>query len=142
MPKLSEKSELGLKVITEMMGQKFGEEYRKNVEAGGFGATLGIFGLEHSFADVWARPGMERKHRSLTLIGALIALRQPSELRNHIRIGLNNGLTMKDIEEALISLSPYVGLPAVSTALTVGIEVFRERGLSPEVKTAEERGLL
>ena len=142
MAKLSDKSELGLKVISEMMSREFGDAYRKNVEAGGFGATLGVFGLEHSFADVWARPGLERKQRSLVLLGALAALRQPSEFRNHVRIALNNGVTAEELEEVLISLSPYVGLPCVSTALTVAIEVLRERSQLPNVNTAEEQGLL
>ena len=142
MTKISDKSELGLKVIAEMMSPEFSAAMRDTVASGGFASTLARFGLEHSFADVWARDGMERKQRSLVLLGALIAMSQPAELRNHVRIGLNNGLTVREIEEVLITASPYVGLPCIATAITAVIEVLRERNLLPGVRTAEEKGLL
>jgi 4-carboxymuconolactone decarboxylase len=142
MEKLSKKSELGLAVIAEMMNPQFSDAMRQQVESGGFASTLARFGLEHSFADVWARDGLERKQRSLVILGAMIAMKQPAELRNHVNIALNNGLSVREIEEVLITASPYVGLPCIATATTVAVEVLRERGLLPGEKTAEERGLL
>ncbi|MEO5641515.1 MAG: carboxymuconolactone decarboxylase family protein [Sphingomicrobium sp.] len=141
MTDLSEKSELGLTVIGEMMSPQFADAMRGAATSGSFGATLARFGLEHSFADVWARDGMARKARSLVIIGALIAMRQPAELKNHVRIGLNNGLSVREIEEALITASPYVGLPCIALAATAVMEVLRERGLDATA-TAEEKGLL
>ena len=142
MDKLSEKSELGLAVIAEMMNPKFSDVMRQQVESGGFASTLARFGLEHSFADVWSRDGLERKQRSLVILGAMIAMKQPAELRNHVNIALNNGLSVREIEEVLITASPYVGLPCIATATTATVEVLRERGVLPGEKTAEERGLL
>jgi 4-carboxymuconolactone decarboxylase len=142
MEKLSKKSELGLAVIAEMMNPQFSDAMRQQVESGGFASTLARFGLEHSFADVWARDGMDRKQRSLVILGAMIAMKQPAELRNHVNIALNNGVSVREIEEVLITASPYVGLPCIATATTAAVEVLRERGLLPGEQTAEERGLL
>ena len=142
MKQISEKSERGLAVIAELLGPEFSRGMRDMLDSGEFGSTLAQFGLEHSFADVWAREGLERKQRSLVLIGALIAMRQPAELRNHIRIGLNNGLTAGEIEEALITASPYVGLPCIAMASTAVMEVLRERSLIGDTQSAEEKGLL
>ena len=85
---------------------------------------------------------MERKQRSLVILGAMIAMRQPAELRNHVHIALNNGVSVREIEEVLITASPYVGLPCIATAITVTIQVLRERGRLSGEKTAEEKGLL
>ena len=76
------------------------------------------------------------------MISTLIAQRQTSELRNHIRIAINNGLTPREIEEALIQTLPYIGFPAVASAMTAIIEVLRELGLDTATATSEERGLL
>ncbi|HEY6868866.1 MAG TPA: carboxymuconolactone decarboxylase family protein, partial [Novosphingobium sp.] len=64
------------------------------------------------------------------------------ELKNHIRIGLTNGLTVREIEEALIQTLPYVGFPAVAGATSAIVEVLREAGLDTQTRTAEERGML
>jgi len=98
--------------------------------------------IEHAFGDVWSRPGLEMKHRSAVVIAALIALRQSAELKNHVRFGLNNGLSVLELQEIIIQTLPYVGFPAISSALAAAVEVLRERGLAGEVRTAEESGLL
>jgi 4-carboxymuconolactone decarboxylase len=75
-------------------------------------------------------------------LGALIALRQTGELKNHVRAAINNGLTVKELEEALIQTTPYVGFPAVASATTAFVEVLQERGIDASAKSPEERGLL
>lgn len=139
---MDEKSERGLEVIGGMMGEKFSEGLRAAATSGKFGSAIAQMAIEYAFADVWGRPGLEKKQRSLVVIGVLIAQRQTSELKNHIRIGVANGLTAQDIEEVLIQALPYVGFPCVASATTVVIETLRELGLDPDARTAEERGLL
>jgi 4-carboxymuconolactone decarboxylase len=78
----------------------------------------------------------------LVVLSVLIAQRQAMELKNHVRIALNNGLTPREIEEALIQTLPYVGFPAAASAMTSIIEVLRERGIATDTQTSEERGLL
>ena len=65
-----------------------------------------------------------------------------AELRNHVRIGVTNGLTAKELEEVLIQAVPYAGFPAVASALTAVLETLRELGLDTASPTSEERGLL
>lgn len=135
-------TERGLRVFAEIVGEDKAAELRQGLQGTGFGASIAKLATDFAFGSVWAREGMERKQRSLVVIGVLIAQRQTLELKNHIRIGLTNGLSACEIEEALIQAIPYVGFPAVASATSAVVEVLRERGLDGQVRTAEERGLL
>ena len=73
---------------------------------------------------IWSRPGLARKSRSLLNIGILTAMRQPVELRLHIRVALRNGLTRKEISEAILHCSVYCGIPRAADARRVMCEVF------------------
>lgn len=142
MSELEPKSERGLAVISRMMGETFGAAMRQHATSGNFGADIARMALDYSFADSWGRDGLPNREKSIAVISALIAMRQPAELRNHVKIGVANGLTVADFESLLIQLSSYVGFPCIATATTAVIEALREVGLDPNVKTAEERGLL
>lgn len=139
---MTDLTEQGLKVFTEIMGPEPAQHLRRGLDSSDFGAAIGKLATDFAFGSVWARDGLERKHRSLVVIGVLIAQRQILELKNHIRIGLTNGLTVREIEEALIQTIPYVGFPAVASATSAIVEVLREKGLDTRTRTAEERGLL
>jgi 4-carboxymuconolactone decarboxylase len=76
------------------------------------------------FADVWARPGLSPRDRSLITVGALIALNRPDQLRSHLGRGLNNGLTKDEISETLTHLAFYAGWPNAISAAGVAREVF------------------
>ncbi|MDO7833425.1 carboxymuconolactone decarboxylase family protein [Sphingobium sp. HBC34] len=135
-------TERGLTLFAEIMGDQPAGQLRASLDGDDFGAAIGKLATDFAFGSVWAREGLERKQRSLVVIGVLIALRQMQELKNHIRIGLTNGLTVGEIEEALIQTIPYVGFPAAASATSAIIEVLRERNLATGSRTAEERGLL
>ncbi len=140
--KLDDKSEFGLSVIGDMMGPQFEAGLRASATSGKFGSAISQMAVNFAFADAWGRPGLERKQKSLIIISILIAQRQTAELKNHVKIGVANGLTVKDLEETLIQATPYVGFPCIASATTAVIEALREIGMDPDVKTAEERGLL
>lgn len=142
MTELGPKSEHGLATIGEMMGKTFEEGMRAHATSGKFGADIARMALDYSFSDSWGREGLSRREKSLVVIGALIALRQTAELRNHVKIGVANGLSVSDLESALVQACSYVGFPAIATATTAVIQALREAGLDPDAKTAEERGLL
>lgn len=135
-------TERGLAVFGELMGETARDAMAGGLENRGFGGDIGELACQFAFGAVWGRDGLERKHRSLVVLAVLIAQRQPGELKNHVRIALNNGLTPREIEEALIQTLPYVGFPAVASATTAIIEVLRERGIDTATQTSEERGLL
>lgn len=139
---LDEKAERGLAVIGGMMGEPFGQAMRTAATSDGFGSAIARLAVDYAFADVWGRDGLAKRDRSLVVIAILIAQGQTLELKNHVKIGVANGLTPGEIEEALIQAAPYVGFARISSALAATIEVLRELGLDTEARTAEERGLL
>ncbi|MGD9811525.1 MAG: carboxymuconolactone decarboxylase family protein [Sphingobium sp.] len=66
------------------------------------------------FGDVWSRPGLDRKTRSMLTIAMLIGMSRPDQLKNHINGALANGVTKEEIREILVHATIYVGLPAGS----------------------------
>jgi len=79
------------------------------------------------FRDLWLRPGLAPRDRSLVTISSLIASAQVAQLNGHIPIGMNNGLTQAEIAEALTHLTFYVGWPNVFSAMPVAKDVFEKR---------------
>ena len=143
MPILDEKQESGIAFITSMMGDAFGAAFRAAAEGDAFSSDVTRMAASWAFHDAWRHEGIGRKEKSIAIISALIALRQPLELKNHVKIGIANGLGARELEGLLIQLAPYVGFPCIATAQTAVIEAMREAGVSPEgVRTAEEKGLL
>jgi len=80
------------------------------------------------FRDLWLRPDLAPRDRSLATISALIANGQVAQLTGHIPIGMNNGLTQPEIAEAITHLAFYVGWPNVFSAMPVAKDVFEKRG--------------
>jgi 4-carboxymuconolactone decarboxylase len=79
------------------------------------------------FRDLWLRPDLVPRDRSLVTISALIANGQVAQLTGHIPIGMNNGLSQPEIAEAITHLAFYVGWPNVFSAMPVAKEVFEKR---------------
>ena len=92
---------------------------------GGVADELGDLSLDHVFAALWARPGLDRRSRSLVTLGALIALRASDELKIHFQIALNNGLTLEEIEEVIYHMSGYAGYPAALSARNLANQVLK-----------------
>lgn len=79
------------------------------------------------FGDVWARPGLSQRDRSLVTVSALIALNRPDQLRSHLARALDNGMSKEEISEALTHLAFYAGWPNAIGAAGVAREVFASR---------------
>ncbi len=79
------------------------------------------------FRDLWLRPGLAPRDRSLVTVSALIASGQFAQLTGHLNIGMNNGLTQTEIAEAITHLAFYVGWPNVFSAMPVAKDVFEKR---------------
>jgi 4-carboxymuconolactone decarboxylase len=135
-------TERGLQVFAEIMGEDAASGMKAAMASGEFGADIATLATDFAFGSVWGRSGLDRKQRSLVTIGILIAQRQTAELRNHVRIGVTNGLTARELEEVLIQAIPYAGFPAVASAMTAVLETLRELGMDTTSTTSEERGLL
>ena len=79
------------------------------------------------FGDVWARPGLSRRDRSLVTVSALIAMNRPDQLRSHLALARQNGLTQEELVEAITHLAFYAGWPSAVTAVAVAKEVFQQK---------------
>lgn len=132
--------EAGCAVVREMMGESALDALESHAAAGEYGSSAAELALESVFGSIWARPGLDRRSRSLVTLGILLAQGQQEELKNHVRIAINNGLSVQEVEEALMQGIPYSGFPAYSVASRAALEVLKELNLSSAV-SAEERGL-
>jgi len=79
------------------------------------------------FGDVWARPGLSQRDRSLITVAALVAMYRPEQLRAHLARARDNGLTQEELVEAITHLAFYGGWPSAVTAIGVAREVFQQR---------------
>lgn len=81
---------------------------------------------QYCWGDVWDRPGLSRKIRSMLTIAMLTALGREEELRLHIRASRNTGVTRDELKEVLLQTAVYAGVPAANSAFRVAQEVLNE----------------
>ncbi|HEU4389307.1 MAG TPA: carboxymuconolactone decarboxylase family protein [Blastocatellia bacterium] len=86
--------------------------------------------VEFLSGQVWSRPGLELRIKSLCTITALAALGRTQGLELNIRMALRNGATREEIIEALLHIAPYAGFPACWEALVSADRIFKEDGSS------------
>ena len=79
------------------------------------------------FGDVWARPQLARRDRSLVTVSALVAMDRPDQLRSHLALARENGVTEDELVEAITHLAFYAGWPSAMTAAGVAKEVFQKQ---------------
>ena len=117
----------GLKVRKEVLG----EEYVDNAinSADEFSQPLQEYLTAHAWAASWARPGLERKTRSMLNLAMLTALNRGHEFRIHVKGALNNGVTKEEIREILIQAAVYCGAPAAMDSFRIAKEVFKAEGI-------------
>ena len=79
------------------------------------------------FGDVWERPGLSKRDRSLITVATLVALYRTDQLRGHIGQALDNGVTQDEIGEVITHMAFYAGWPTAANAVRVAKEVFDSR---------------
>lgn len=82
------------------------------------------------YGDIWERPGLSKRDRSLVVLATLISTYRPEQLRGHLARALDNGVTKTEIAEIITHLAFYAGWPSSMTAAGIAREVFEERGLA------------
>ena len=86
------------------------------------------FITRYAWGDVWSRPGLSRAERSMITLAMLAALQDENELAMHVRAALRNGLTPEQIQEVLLQVAVYAGVPAANRAFAVAQRVLSEVG--------------
>jgi 4-carboxymuconolactone decarboxylase len=76
------------------------------------------------FGDIWERPGLSKRDRSVIVVTALIALNRSTELNFHLNKALENGVTKDELKEIITHLAFYCGWPSAMGAMGVAMEVF------------------
>ena len=79
------------------------------------------------FGDVWERPGLSKRDRSLATVSALIAMNRPDQLRPHLIRARENGVTEEELIETITHLAFYAGWPSAVTAINVAKDVFQKK---------------
>jgi 4-carboxymuconolactone decarboxylase len=121
----------GLAARREVLGDEHVE--RSLRDATDFSAPAQEFVTEFCWGDIWSRPGLDRRTRSLINLAMLTALNRKHEFRVHVRGAINNGVTTEEIQETLLQAIVYCGAPA-------GLEAFREAQSVLDELAAERDG--
>lgn len=111
----------GLAMRTRVMGEDFVARAFAGVTP--FTEPIQQYITRNAWGDVWQRPGLDLKTRSLITVAMLTAMGKQHELKGHVRGALNNGATPAEIQEVLLHASIYCGLPAAVEAFRTAAEV-------------------
>jgi 4-carboxymuconolactone decarboxylase len=120
-----ERAKDGLRTRREVLGADYVDKAMASVDE--FNEEFVEVLNTYCWNDIWNRPGLPRKTRSVLNLGMLVALGKEHELRLHINGALNNGLTKDEIKEVLLQTAIYCGVPAAVVAFRCAREVFRDR---------------
>ena len=119
--------EAGMDVRRAMFGAA-GAEGRLDA-ASGFNRPLEEIITRYCFGEVWNRPPLDRKTRSMLTIAILSVLAKPTQIKTHVRGAIANGVTPEEIREVLLHVMIYGGVPAAADAFIHAREVLQEMGL-------------
>jgi 4-carboxymuconolactone decarboxylase len=117
-----ERFDAGLKTRREVLGPEWVDKSMADVND--FNREFTDLLNTYCWNDIWNRPGLPRKTRSVLNLGMLCALGKEHELKLHIRGALNNGLTKDEIKEVFLQVAIYCGVPAAVVAFRCAKEVF------------------
>lgn len=120
----TEKFNRGLATRREVLGAEYVD---KSIAAADvFNWPMQQLTTEYCWDEIWNRPGLKRKTRSLLNLAMLSALNRPHELKLHVRGALNNGVTREEIQEAFLQVGVYCGIPAAIESFRLAQEVLDE----------------
>lgn len=111
----------GLAMRKQVMGEDFVARAFEGVTD--FTAPIQQHITRNAWGEVWQRDGLDLKTRSLVTVGMLTALGKQNELKGHVRGALNNGATVKEIQEVLLHAAIYCGVPSSVEAFRTASEV-------------------
>jgi len=122
-----ESFEKGLNTRREVLGSEYVDNSIKNADD--FNRPMQELVTEYCWHEIWNRPGLDRRTRSIMNLCMLTALNRPHELKLHVRGAINNGLSKKDIQEVFLQTAIYCGVPAAIDSFRSAKEVFKDMGI-------------
>ena len=122
-----ERYDRGLKIRKDVLGADYVDAAIQNADD--FNRDLQGLVTEYAWGEIWSRPGLARRDRSLLNLAMLTALNRPHELKLHIRGALANGVTKDEIKELFLQTAIYCGAPAAIDSFRAAKDVFKEMGV-------------
>ena len=119
--------EKGLSTRREVLGAEYVDGSLKNADD--FNMPMQELVTEYCWNEIWNRPGLDRRTRSMLNLAMLTALNRPHEIKLHVRGAINNGLSKGDIQEVFLQAAVYCGVPAAIDSFRNAKEVFKEMGI-------------
>jgi 4-carboxymuconolactone decarboxylase len=122
----AQRAEQGMTVRREVLGN----EHVDRAIAGTteFTAPFQDFITRYAWGEIWSRPGLTRQERSIITLTVLAALQHEEELAMHVRAALRNGLTEEQIQEVLLQVGLYAGVPVANRAFAIAKRVLLSGG--------------
>jgi 4-carboxymuconolactone decarboxylase len=124
---MQEQHDRGLALRTELFGREAVE--KRSSAFGEFGKPLQHIINAYAYGDVWSRSALPLAAKSLVMVGMMAAAGHSNELRVHLKGAIKNGCTLEQIQEVLLLLTLYCGIPAANEAHRIAAEVLREEKL-------------
>lgn len=123
----SERFEQGLATRRQVMGDEYVDAAIG--QATDFTWPMQKLVTEYCWNEVWNRPGLDRRSRSILNLGMISVLNRPHEFKGHVRGAINNGLSKDEIQEILLQVAVYCGVPTAIDSFRNAQEVFNEMGI-------------
>ena len=121
----SDVSDEGMRTRREVLGDEHVDRAIERTTE--FTADFQDLITRYAWGEIWSRPGLDRRTRSLVTIAALVALGREHELELHVRAALRNGVTPDELKEVLLQCAVYCGVPAANGAFAIAQRVLDER---------------
>jgi 4-carboxymuconolactone decarboxylase len=116
--------EKGLATRREVLGAEYVDKSIQSADD--FNRPMQELVTQYCWGDVWNRPGLDRRTRSMLNLAMLSALNRPHELKLHVRGALRNGVTKDEIKEVLLQVAIYCGVPAAIDGFRTAREALKE----------------
>jgi 4-carboxymuconolactone decarboxylase len=118
-------AEKGIDMLRQLLGDDRAIEIRNSWAK--LSPDFAHFVTNFLAGEIWSRPQLDLKTRSLVTVAGLTALNRPNGLRLNIEMALKNGATKQEILETLLQMAPYAGFPACWEGLIIAEEVFKQK---------------
>ena len=119
----------GMKIRREVLGTDYVD--RAMAAADDFMMAMQDLTTRYCWGDIWSRPGLDRRTRSMLNLAMIAALNRPHELKAHVKGALTNGVTKEEIKEILLQVAIYAGVPAGMDSFRIANETFKEAAPHP-----------
>ena len=119
--------EKGLAIRRAVLGADYVDKAMSTADD--FNRPMQELTTQYCWGEIWGRPGLDRRTRSIINLAMISALNRPHEIKAHVKGAINNGLSKDDIREVFLQVAIYCGVPAGVDSFRAAQEVFKEMGI-------------